>query len=78
MVLMVTDGDEMAAFRLCSCSSTWISLERGLEGTLADLRWHTILGMKLLEVEEKERANASCCNGVLPSKLCLVLYSQRG
>jgi len=68
MVPMVAEGDETVAFKLCSCSSTLISLERGLEGTLADLRWHAILGMKLLEVEEKERANASCCNGV-PSRL---------
>jgi hypothetical protein len=43
MVLMDTEGREMAAFRLRICSSIEVSLERELEGMLADLRWHTIL-----------------------------------
>uniref|UniRef100_A0A0A8Y1P2 Uncharacterized protein n=1 Tax=Arundo donax TaxID=35708 RepID=A0A0A8Y1P2_ARUDO len=46
MVSMVAEGEEMVAFRLCSCSSTLASLERGLDGTLADLRWQAMLGMK--------------------------------
>jgi hypothetical protein len=61
MVSMVTEGREMAAFRLRICSSTEVSLERGLEGMLADLRWHAILGigesfetLKLLRVGEKK------------------------
>jgi hypothetical protein len=43
MVLMVAEGDETAAFRLCSCSSSPVLLERGLEGTLTDLMWYAIL-----------------------------------
>ncbi|WVZ95363.1 hypothetical protein U9M48_041136 [Paspalum notatum var. saurae] len=44
MVSMAAEGEEMAAFRLCSCSSTLASLERGLEGKLVDLRWYAIFG----------------------------------
>jgi hypothetical protein len=61
MVSMVAEGREMAAFRLRICSSTSASLERGLEGMLADLRWQAILGvdescdtLKLLGVREKK------------------------
>jgi len=45
MVSMVAEGNETAAFRHCSCSSTSVLLERGLEGTLADLWWYAILGI---------------------------------
>jgi hypothetical protein len=45
MVSMVAEGREMAAFRLRICSATSFSLERGLEGMLADLRWHAIFGI---------------------------------
>jgi hypothetical protein len=46
---------------------------RGLEGTLADLRWHIILGMRLVEVGG---ANARCCgNGVgVPYRLRLPCF----
>jgi len=44
MVWTVAEGEEMVAFRLWSCSSTLVLLERGLEGTLADLRWQAMLG----------------------------------
>jgi hypothetical protein len=40
---MATEGEEMVAFRLCSCSSMLALLERGLEGTLADLRWQAMV-----------------------------------
>jgi hypothetical protein len=46
MISMVEDGDEMVAFRLWSCSSTSVWLERGLEGTLADLRWQAMFEME--------------------------------
>ena len=67
---MVAEGDEMAAFRLCSCSSTSVSLEQGLEGMLTDLRWHAILGigescdtLKLLGVgmKKNKRQAAEWC-----------------
>jgi hypothetical protein len=45
MVSMVAEGREMAAFRLRICSSIEVLPERGLEGMLADLRWHAILGI---------------------------------
>ncbi|WVZ95360.1 hypothetical protein U9M48_041136 [Paspalum notatum var. saurae] len=38
MTPMVTDDEETVVLTLWSCSSTSVSLERGLEGTLADLR----------------------------------------
>ena len=44
MVWTVVEVEEMVAFRLWSCSSTLVLLERGLEGTLADLRWQAMLG----------------------------------
>jgi hypothetical protein len=44
MVSTVAEGEETVAFRLCSCSSTLALLERGLEGTLVDLRWQAMLG----------------------------------
>jgi hypothetical protein len=37
MVSRVAEDEEMVAFRICSCSSTVVLLERGLEGTLEDL-----------------------------------------
>jgi len=43
MVSMVAEGEETAAFRAWMCSSTLVPLERGLEGTLADLRWQAIV-----------------------------------
>jgi hypothetical protein len=39
MVSMVTDDEERMVFTFWSFPSTSVSLERGLEGTLADLRW---------------------------------------
>lgn len=43
MVSKVEEGEEMIAFRLSSSSSMLVLLERGLEGTLADLRWKAML-----------------------------------
>jgi hypothetical protein len=45
MVSMVADGEQTIDLRPCSCSSMLASLERGLEGTLADLWWQAMLGM---------------------------------
>jgi len=84
MVSMVAEGREMAAFRLRICSSTEVSLERGLEGMLADLRWQAILGigescetLKLLgagEKKDKRQAAAMVSSGLeLPC-----LYSKGG
>uniref|UniRef100_A0A0A9DQZ0 Uncharacterized protein n=1 Tax=Arundo donax TaxID=35708 RepID=A0A0A9DQZ0_ARUDO len=42
---MVAEDKEVVAFRLCSCSSTSTSLERGLEGKLADLRMEAMVAM---------------------------------
>lgn len=47
-VLIVDKGETVAVFRLCSCSSTSVSPERGLEGTLMDLRWGAMI---VLEAE---------------------------
>jgi hypothetical protein len=46
MVGMVAGGEEMDAVKLRICSSTLVPLERGLEGTLADLRWQAMLRME--------------------------------
>jgi len=37
----------LAVVKLWICSSTLVLLERGLEGTLADLRWKAMLGMEV-------------------------------
>jgi len=56
---MVEEGAEMVAFRFWSCSSTSVWLERGLEGTLVDLRWQAMFGMEkklwslFMEMKEK-------------------------
>jgi hypothetical protein len=46
MVSMATEGEETVSFRLYSCSSTLTSLERGLEGKLADPMWQAMLVME--------------------------------
>lgn len=43
-MLIVADDDETVASRLCSCRSTSASFERGLEGTLDELRGLAMLG----------------------------------
>jgi hypothetical protein len=43
---MVEEGEETVVFRLCSCLSTLVSPEQGLEGKLADLRWDAIAVME--------------------------------
>lgn len=56
---MVAEGAEISAFRICSLSSMLVLLERGLEGTLADLRWQAMARIEAeirsfyLEMEEK-------------------------
>jgi len=44
------EGAETVTFRLCNCSSTLVSPERGLEGTLADLRWKAMVVMEVLKL----------------------------
>jgi hypothetical protein len=72
MVWTVAEGEEMVAFRLWSCSSTLVLLERGLEGTLADLRWQAMLGNGIGRSYEasscwRMEEKPSCCNGVFPA-----------
>lgn len=61
---MVEEGEEMAAFSLCSCSSTFFWLEQGLEGTLTDLRWDAMVVMEVdapfssLGMEEEKQREA--------------------
>lgn len=43
---MVAEDEEMVVFKLWSCSSTLMSLEQGLEGTLAYLRWKAMASME--------------------------------
>jgi len=75
MVPMVEEDEEIVVLKLWSCSSTSISLERGLEGTLADLRWQAMAVVEAvvlsfsLEVEKKR----SFCNGVHPAMACLYI-----
>uniref|UniRef100_A0A0D9XAP6 Uncharacterized protein n=1 Tax=Leersia perrieri TaxID=77586 RepID=A0A0D9XAP6_9ORYZ len=40
------EGEEIISLMLCSCSSTSILPERGLDGTLADLVWNAMAGME--------------------------------
>lgn len=47
IVSMVEEGEDMAMFRLCNCSSTLFLLEQGLEGTLTDLKWDAMAVMEL-------------------------------
>lgn len=71
MVSTVAEGELAIAFRFCSCSSMLVSLERGLEGTLADRWWQAMLGMEeAVEMEEK----GSCCNGNASSGFGCPLY----
>jgi hypothetical protein len=78
MVAMVAEGEDTVAFRLCSCSSTLESLERGLEGALTDLRWQAIFGIDALKLpgstrEKENRSKASCCNGVFRASASLFI-----
>jgi hypothetical protein len=76
MVAMVAEGEDTVAFRLCSCSSTLESLERGLEGALTDLRWQAILGIDALKLPgsmRENRSKASCCNGVFRASASLFI-----
>jgi len=74
---MVAEDEEMVVFKLWSCSSTLMSLEQGLEGTLADLRWKTMASMEAevlsfpLQMEKKraERKLLKCCRPAM-----VVLY----
>ena len=72
---MVEEDEEIVVLKLWSCSSTSISLERGLEGTLADLRWQDMAVVEAVvlsfsvEVEKKR----SCCNAVPPAMACLYI-----
>ncbi|WVZ95361.1 hypothetical protein U9M48_041136 [Paspalum notatum var. saurae] len=58
----------MAAFRLCSCSSTLVSLERGLEGRLADLRcretlfWISVLNKVPTPLSRSTMSSSNPCN----------------
>jgi hypothetical protein len=74
MVPMVEEDEEIVVLKLWSCSSTSMPLERGLEGTLADLRWQAMAVVDAvlcfsLEVEKKR----SCYNGVHPAMACLYI-----
>jgi hypothetical protein len=73
MVPMVEEDEEIVVFKLWSCSSTSISLERGLEGTLADLRWQAmavVVEAVVLsfsqEVEKKRSCSAAAMVSVQP------------
>jgi hypothetical protein len=82
MVPMVAQDEEMVVFKLWSCSSTLTSLERGLEGTLADLRWKAMASMEAevlcfpLEMEEKraQRKLLKCCR---PAMVVLYIYNEK-
>lgn len=65
IVSMVAEGEQMISLRLASCSSMLVSLEQGLEGTLADLRWNTMVGMEaddsFLSRNGREQTALQCC-----------------
>jgi hypothetical protein len=77
MVPMVTEDKEMVLFKLCSCSSTLMPLARGLEGTLADLRWQamdvveTVVFCLTLKWKTSERRETF--NGVFLVTVCLYI-----
>jgi hypothetical protein len=75
---MVEEGEETVEFRLCSCLSTLVSPEQGLEGKLADLRWDAIAVMEGEDpfsssgMEEEKRR--SCIATVFRTGYGLSLY----
>jgi hypothetical protein len=77
---MVELGEEMVTFRLCSSSSALVSLEQGLDGTLADLRWNAMAAVEaypfslLCGSEDEKNAVLQWCR----PGYSFPLYIQRG